>query len=157
MPSTHSRSSGPTRKAPLSPFASPAHQPYGAEDPEVIARIKAFDEEYSEKHSEPVQAPHKDPVWALADIIGSSAVETIEATGQLAIHVVGDTGFDSFPCSSSTGLPQWDKPNQSFETAQAALIAKMTADTDPDHIERGPAFLLHLGDIGYFDNTRTGI
>jgi hypothetical protein len=156
MATSHSPEPPRSSKPPLSPFASPAQQPHGGADPEVKARIAAFNKEYAEQHSEPVQVPPHDPVWTLENILGASSVQTIQATGQLSFHVVGDTGFDSFPCNSSTGLPQWDKPNQSFETAQAALVARMTADTDPSHIERGPAFLLHLGDVNYFDNTRTG-
>jgi hypothetical protein len=141
---THKPAQGrQSSKAPLSPFASPAQQPHGGADPEVKARIAAFNKEYAELHSEPVQVPPEDPVWTLADVLGASAVETIQTTDQLSFHVVGDTGFDSFPCNSSTGLPQWDKPNQSFETAQAALLARMIADIDANHIERGPAFLLH--------------
>ena len=156
MVTNQSQQAQPASKAPLSPFASPAQQPRGGADPAVKARLAAFNKEYAELHSEPVQVPPKDPVWTLADIVGTPAVQTIQGTGQLSFHVVGDTGFDSFPCNSSTGLPQWDKPNQSFETAQAALLAKMIADTDPNHIERGPAFLLHLGVVNYYDNTRSG-
>jgi len=156
VPTARAKKPSASSKPPLSPFASPAQQPPGGADAAVQARVAAFDKEYGELHSEPVQVPQKDPAWTLADIIGATAVQAIEATGQLSFHAVGDTGFDSFPMNSRTGLEQWDKPNQQFETAQAALIAKMAADVDPSHIERGPAFLLHLGDVNYFDNTRTG-
>jgi|HubBroStandDraft_6_1064221.scaffolds.fasta_scaffold01374_4 hypothetical protein len=43
-------------------------------------------------------------------------------------------------------VPLWDKPDQSFETALAALLATVSADIDPNRTKRGPASLLHLDD-----------
>ena len=142
------------RSQPLTSFASPARR--STRDPALAERQKTFNEQYGNTHDERIQVLNPDPVWTLADVVGAAAAQAIEDSGQLSFHTVGDTGFDSFPYNQSSGQTQWDKPNTTFETALGALVQTMEEDTDPEHIDRGPAFLLQLGDVNYFNNTRSG-
>jgi hypothetical protein len=85
----------------------------------------------------PIPVPNRDPMMTLDEIIGTDGVHSIEAAGTISIHAFGDTGHEN-------GLNQ-------------ELVAEaMTLDFDVNHPEKSPAFLLHLGDVIYYDNTDKG-
>ena len=83
---------------------------------------------------EAIPAPWKNPpVMALADVLGSAAVQQIQNSGQIVLHSVGDTG----------GVKE---PSHQFAVADA-----MTDDlTGKDFTSGRPAFFYHLGDVVYF-------
>lgn len=156
MTKAHPRKPPPANGTPMSPFASPLHGRGHGPNPDAKAAYQAFMKEYGNNTDEHVQVLNPNPVWALENVLGAPAVDAITKSGHLAFHCVGDTGFDSFPISQNTGQIRWSTPNKQFETALGLLVGMMCRDVDPDHMDRGPAFLLHLGDVNYFDNTRTG-
>ena len=141
---------------PVSPFASPIDRARPAtHDPEIERRFKELEKEYKNPPTEKVPVLSSNPVWKLADIIGAEAVAQIEHSGQLSFHTVGDTGFNSFPLVEKTATVEFGKVNKSFATAQEMVIHAMCGDFT-ESIASGPAFFLHLGDVIYFQNTRTG-
>jgi hypothetical protein len=83
---------------------------------------------------EAIPAPWKNPpVMALADVLGSAAVQQIQNAGQIVFHSVGDTG----------GVKE---PSHRFAVADA-----MTDDlTGKDHSSARPELLFHPGDVVYF-------
>lgn len=121
-------------------FGAPPHPSASAKDQDQL---------------EPVPVVTPDPVWALADVIGSEQAGRIEETGEVVIHVVGDTGFGKYP-GDNPGPGDFGKPNPEFKNSLHRLIDQMDADLTPDQPGQGPAFLFHLGDVVYFDNTRPG-
>lgn len=145
-----------SRVHPLSPFNNPLHHGNLPVSAQLSSRLDAFNKSKAEVDVEVIEVLDDNPVWDLEHVLGSDAVESIKATGQLAIHAVGDTGFDSFPIRKESDEPQFGMVNPRFRSAQASVIEAMTADCDPNNIERGPAFFLHLGDVIYFDNTEAG-
>ncbi|MBS1717621.1 MAG: metallophosphoesterase [Armatimonadetes bacterium] len=150
MPNTQTK----PRRSPISPFGSPSHAKAAVPD-DVKAKIAAFNKQFGNHGDEHVQVLSQNPVWSLADIVGQAGADAIERAGSISFHSVGDTGFDSFPLNQRTGETRFDQVNKQFATAQEALISAMTSDTG-ERIEVGPAFLFHLGDVNYFDNTRSG-
>jgi hypothetical protein len=80
----------------------------------------------------PIPPVRGDSIMALADIVGATAANEIEATGQLSFHCVGDTG-------------------RGPDTDQQAVAEAMSRDIDPGRHATSPAFLLHLGDVIYGD------
>ncbi|MGA7625603.1 MAG: metallophosphoesterase family protein [Candidatus Acidiferrales bacterium] len=84
--------------------------------------------------TEAIPAPWKNPpVMQLADVLGSSAVQDIQNSGQIVFHSAGDTG----------GVKE---PSHQFAVADA-----MTDDlTGKSYASGLPAFLFHLGDVVYF-------
>jgi hypothetical protein len=40
----------------------------------------------------PIPRPRRDPVFTLADIVGTSGAQDIERSGAITFHAVGDTG-----------------------------------------------------------------
>lgn len=85
----------------------------------------------------PIPAPLRDPTMTLDEVIGPDPVAAIDKTGSINFHALGDTGHEN-------GLNQ-------------ELVAEaMAADFDISHPETSPAFLLHLGDVIYYDNTDKG-
>jgi uncharacterized protein YukJ len=84
---------------------------------------------------EPVPGPRggQYPVMTLAGIVGADTVNSIEKSGKIVLHTVGDTG-----------APEEKKlPN---ETSVADLMLK---DFQADSADR-PAFFYHLGDVVYY-------
>ncbi|HVX11600.1 MAG TPA: metallophosphoesterase [Pirellulales bacterium] len=155
----HARQGAPQqneRLRPVSPFSNPLHHGHHAVDPDVQERLKQLEAQYANPTTEPLPKLASDPVWDLEHVIGDGAVKLVQDTGQLALHVVGDTGFNSYPIRNATATIEFGKANPHFEQAEESVIARMVKDCDPDDIRRGPAFLLHLGDVIYFDNTESG-
>ncbi len=72
----------------------------------------------------------------LDEIVGSSGLTAIQNAGSITFHAVGDTG--------------------SPDTMTEIISGVMGADYDITHPETCPAFLFHLGDIIYYDNTDKG-
>ncbi len=86
---------------------------------------------------EKIPSPLREPTMQLSEIIGQQGVNEIEKAGGISFHTVGDTGHEN-------GL------------MEEQVAATMSSDYDPNHPETSPAFLLHLGDVNYFDNTDKG-
>lgn len=76
------------------------------------------------------------PTMTLDEIVGSSGLAGAQKAGSITFHVVGDTG--------------------SPDTMTEIISNAMAADYDIAHPETCPVFLLHLGDIIYYDNTDRG-
>ncbi|WP_158267133.1 metallophosphoesterase family protein [Chitinophaga niastensis] len=85
----------------------------------------------------PFPAPQRNTALTLDEIIGSAGAAEIAAAGRIRFHSIGDTGHEN-------GLMQ--------ELVAAAMIT----DYDIAHPVTSPAFLLHLGDVIYYDNTDKG-
>lgn len=68
----------------------------------------------------------------LSELIGTAAVQEIEAAGMIRIHAVGDTG----------------RPDV-HNAYQEGIAEQMSADYRPDGGARNPALFLHLGDVIY--------
>lgn len=77
------------------------------------------------------------PEMTLAEIIGQGASNAVQASGKIMIHAFGDTGH---PGSET----------------QEMISDAMTADYDTTKPASSPSFLLHLGDVIYYDNTDSG-
>ena len=85
---------------------------------------------------QPIPAPHRNPTMALDEIIGIKGVAEIKHAGSITFHATGDTG--------------------SPDTMTELVSAAMATDYDAAHPETSPAFLLHLGDVIYYNNTDQG-
>jgi hypothetical protein len=86
---------------------------------------------------EKIPDPLRDPTMTLAEIIGVQGVTEIEKAQSITFHAVGDTGHEN-------GL------------MQELVSEAMTTDYNVAHPEKSPAFLLHLGDVIYYNNTDIG-
>jgi hypothetical protein len=80
------------------------------------------------------------PTMSLDDIIGQQNSASIAASGSIIFHAVGDTGH----------------AGGSSEDMQEYVADAMTKDFDIANPDASPAFLLHLGDVNYYDNTDSG-
>jgi calcineurin-like phosphoesterase family protein len=136
------------------PFANP--QVRKTQNGQLSPAEQQFDAQFGNKHNEPVPIVKEDPVWTLADVVGPERADAIEKSGVLSFHTVGDTGFDSYPFDKKTGQTRWDAINRSFQLAEENLVSALSGDVRTDSLIDGPAFLFHLGDVNYFDNTREG-
>ncbi|GAA4736779.1 metallophosphoesterase family protein [Flavisolibacter ginsenosidimutans] len=86
---------------------------------------------------EKIPDPKREPTMALEEIIGHDGAKQIEASKAIRFHAVGDTGHEN-----------------GFD--EEAVADAMAADYDISHPEKCPAFLFHLGDVIYYDNTDRG-
>jgi hypothetical protein len=85
---------------------------------------------------EPIPPAKRDPTMTLDQIIGTAGLQQIQKAGQITFHAVGDTG--------------------SPDTMTELISAAMAADYNISNPGASPAFLFHLGDIIYYDNTDAG-
>lgn len=85
----------------------------------------------------PFPDPQREPVMLLEEVIGKAGVQEIVNAGSIVFHAVGDTGHEN-------------------GQMQEFVANAMTLDYDINHPETSPAFLLHLGDVIYYDNTDKG-
>jgi hypothetical protein len=86
---------------------------------------------------EPIPPPKRQPpTMTLDEIVGSSGLAETKKAGFITFQVVGDTG--------------------SPDTMTEIVSTAMATDYDIAHPETCPVFLLHLGDIIYYDNTDKG-
>lgn len=88
--------------------------------------------DFAAEHLGPIPAPRQTPVMDLADIIGSSGVNAIQAAGSIRFHATGDTGRAS-----------------GDSTDQDDVADAMTSDFKVGRDGTNPAFFLHLGDVIY--------
>ena len=85
-----------------------------------------------------IPAPKRNPPeMKLADVIGNAGAATVKQSNRIVFHACGDSGN-----------PQ----SQDEEMVSDA----MTAEYDTTQSHASPAFLLHLGDVIYYDNTDSG-
>ena len=80
----------------------------------------------------PVPRPTGDLAFDLADVISANAIKSIQQHQKMVFHTIGDTG----------GV---DNPHP-----QLAMADRMVLDLALPH-GNAPSFLLHLGDVVYFD------
>jgi len=85
---------------------------------------------------EPIPPPKRDPTMTLDDVIGADGTRQVKASGSITFHAVGDTG--------------------SPDTMTEIISGAMTADYDINNPGSSPAFLFHLGDVIYYQNTDPG-
>jgi len=85
---------------------------------------------------EPIPPAKRDPTMSLDQVIGTPGLQQIQQAGQITFHAVGDTG--------------------SPDTMTEVISGAMAADCDISNPGIAPAFLFHLGDVIYYDNTDTG-
>ncbi len=85
---------------------------------------------------EPIPAPQRDPTMTLDQVIGTTGLQQIQQAGQITFHAVGDTG--------------------SPDTMTELISGAMAGDYDISNPGTAPAFLFHLGDVIYYDNTDAG-
>lgn len=84
--------------------------------------------------TEPVPAPWKTPAeMSLTDVLGSAAIDQIQAAGQIVFHSLGDTG----------GIKE---PSHQFAVADG-MTQQLQGLTYASGL---PAFCFHLGDVVYF-------
>ena len=102
--------------------------------PADAAPIAAFTQEKLEPIPKPVRSP---PEMNLRDIIGNAGSDAVQKSGKIIFHAFGDSG------------------NPATDTQELVSDA-MTAEYDTTKPETCPSFLLHLGDVIYFDNTDAG-
>jgi hypothetical protein len=81
----------------------------------------------------PIPPVKGDSSFTLADVIGKDGSDGIAASGQITIHITGDTG-----------VPEGD-----HVTRQVMVADAMTKDYDPAKPHLSPAFFLHVGDVIY--------
>jgi len=127
------RKSARARSAPPLRFAHPF---YDTVAPEQRGKIGTFGHrmlEHIQGTLNPIPPVRGSSMMALADVIGQSGSDAIAATGQIIIHVAGDTGV----------------PETDHETKQVIVADAMSKDFAPAHPETSPAFLLHVGDVIY--------
>ncbi|MEO7085758.1 MAG: metallophosphoesterase, partial [Gemmatimonadaceae bacterium] len=112
----------------LTPAGSSSPQPADA------AAIAAF----SAAKLEAIPAPKRNPPeMTLSDVIGAAGAAAIASSGKITFHAFGDSGN-----------PQ---------SANEEMVSDaMTAEYDTTNAAASPAFLLHLGDVIYYDNTDSG-
>jgi len=75
------------------------------------------------------EQPAGDSAMNLGEFFPASAIKDIQNHGSISFHAMGDSGVGT--------------------QEQHAVADAMSKDIDTAHHERGPAFLLHLGDIVY--------
>jgi hypothetical protein len=77
----------------------------------------------------PFQQPEGKSLMVLADFFPPAEIQAIQQHGSISFHAFGDSGVGT--------------------AEQHAVADAMARDVDRQRPERGPAFLLHLGDILY--------
>ncbi len=82
----------------------------------------------------PFEHPTGKAAMSLGDYFPKQAIKDFAQHGSISFHAFGDSGVGT---------------QEQNDVANA-----MSKDVDPDHHERSPAFLLHLGDIIYGPNKR---
>lgn len=86
---------------------------------------------------EPIPTPIRNPPTITLDqIVGSAGMTSIQKSGSITFHAVGDTG--------------------SPDTMTEIISTAMAADYNIADAGNSPAFLFHLGDVIYYDNSMQG-
>lgn len=131
------KSAGPRKTAqPILRFAHPFFTPTPPEQrPEDTVHGQRLLDLIQGKLN-PIPPLHGDGMMTLANVIGKDASDQIAATGQITLHLAGDTGV----------------PETDHETMQVLVADAMAKDYDVAHPEKSPAFFLHLGDVIYGPN-----
>ncbi|GAA4728464.1 metallophosphoesterase family protein [Flavisolibacter ginsenosidimutans] len=124
------------RKEPLR-FAHPFFTTLPVEERPVVPGVGRRMTDFIATKLEKIPDPQRDPTMTLNEIIGQAGAKQIEASGSISFHAVGDTGHEN-----------------GFD--EEAVADAMAADYNAAHPEKSPAFLFHLGDVIYYDNTDRG-
>lgn len=85
---------------------------------------------------EKIPPPRRDPTMTLDQVIGTAGLKQVQQAGQITFHAVGDTG--------------------SPDTMTEIISGAMADEYDISNPGSAPAFLFHLGDVIYYDNTDAG-
>ena len=134
----HRTKSSPIKRVPIQRFAHPFFEftPANSSSPQPAdaAAIATF----SQQHLEQIPAPkRKPPEMTLDDVIGHAGAAAVKASGKMIFHAFGDSG------------------NPQVENQEMVADA-MTAEYDTTQPAASPAFLFHMGDVIYYDNTDAG-
>jgi Calcineurin-like phosphoesterase len=105
---------------------------------------------------EPIPDLTDDPVWTLAQVVGSERAAQIEAAGAVRFHAVGDSGAGKYPIDKGGGALHFGEVSPQVVNAQHAVAQAMNRDLNASLPGSSPAFFFHLGDVVYFDNTPAG-
>ena len=136
---TKSRSPRPARAAtPVYRFAHPFYDLTPANTSPARPADAAPIADFTASKLEPIPKPKRSPPeMSLGDIIGTAGSVAVQNSGKIIFHTFGDSGN-----------PATDNQEQVSDA--------MTADYDTTKPETSPSFLLHLGDVIYYDNTDSG-
>ncbi|HEV2481550.1 MAG TPA: metallophosphoesterase [Puia sp.] len=94
--------------------------------------------DYVATQLQPIPKPKRNPPsMTLEDIIGTDGANAVKGAGSVTFHTFGDSG------NPSTDI-------------QEVIATAMTADFNLQNPALSPAFLFHLGDVIYYDNTDRG-
>ncbi|HEY2851467.1 MAG TPA: metallophosphoesterase [Gemmatimonadaceae bacterium] len=94
--------------------------------------------DFTESKLEPIPKPKRSPPeMDLSEIIGDAGRTGVQSSGKIIFHAFGDSG------------------NPATENQELVSDA-MTEDYDTTKPEISPSFLLHIGDVIYYDNTDSG-
>jgi hypothetical protein len=106
---------------------------------------------------EPIPELTADPVWTLADVVGTQRANQIQQSGAISFHAVGDTGAGKFPVHNNReNRFEFGGIGQAVAEAQTEVARAMNKELNPSLPGATPAFFFHLGDVIYFDNTAAG-
>jgi hypothetical protein len=142
------------RRSPL-PFAHPFFTNVKPEDRRPDARGHRRMRDRVKDDLEPIPELSVDPVWTLADVVGEERAGQIEAAGATSFQAFGDSGGGKFPLDKH-GRTHFGRLDPGLVDAQVAVARAINQDLDPSKSGESPAFLFHLGDVNYFDNTAVG-
>jgi hypothetical protein len=120
------------------PFAHPFFTTVPKSKRRIIPGVGKGLAEYPSKAwlLEKIPSPKREPTMTLNEIVGAARMNEIKNSGSITFHAVGDTG--------------------SPDTMTEIISGAMALDYDAAHPEISPAFLFHLGDVIYYDNTDKG-
>lgn len=118
-------------------FSHPFFTNVPVEERAAIPKVGKRMNDYVASKLEPFPDPWRDPSMTLAEVIGDAGAAEIAQAQVIKFQAVGDTG------------------NEKSDWASHVSDA-MALDYDPAAPATSAAFLLHLGDVDYYDNTDQG-
>jgi len=130
--SGNARSHSAASDEPVFAQPQPSPDPTGFKNPVTDQKLQEL------KNLEPVPQPRgsaAEPILTLEQVYGSAGaarMQTIQQSGQIVFHSVGDTGSVVGPAS------------------QSLVADKMVTDFQDTNNADVPAFLFHLGDVVYY-------
>ena len=118
-------------------FAHPFFTTIPKKDRKTVQGVGKSLSAFAATKLEQIPDPLRDPSMTLAEIIGQSGANVIEASKAMTFHAVGDTG------TLGTAIQQF-------------VSDAMSAEYNIAHPDTSPSFFMHLGDVIYYDNTDKG-
>lgn len=118
-------------------FSHPFYTNVPVDQRKTISGVGKRLNDYVASKLEPIPAPLREPSISLAEIIGDNGVTQIQNAGTIKFHAIGDTGND--------------KSDWATHVSDA-----MSTDYKASDPSTSPAFLCHMGDLIYYENTDQG-